>query len=653
MALPWVARVVNGIAPTSTGTKDFLAFGMESCVGAVVEVTWAIADDTLRGGYSKSIGFLDGTNQRNAWSYARDAVTTMVTDSGGSSTKVVHLLDPASGAVALSATFDSFQQSGLFGGIRLNFTTVGGAGDLYRIKVWLFGGSNAECLAWRQAGTSTPTTVTTGFAVDFNVTEHQASNDDAFVRQQRSSFGMSRVDTQLLPDDGTMSLAQLYSGDNVSTSETRRGKANDRLSQLIIINPDPTPDVFQAWSRIENYTSTGFDVAGEDTGGPADGPTLIGLAVKCNDGSGSVRTHLDVGRLTPPSPPSPESITAAGFKPGFAAVAFSARPTENSFTAGAGGGRGATHFAEAVSVCGHDEDNVATTNAGSFADSRFCSLFAHGGTELVATDGQTQLSNGIQISWETLPGVQRRYGLLLIEEAPHEATFGVTMDGPTAAFAAELVFEADFGVTLDGPTPDFAVELVFESSFGVTLDGPVPAFAVLLEFRATFGVALVGPTPVFVAALEFRADFGVVLDGPTPIFVSALEYRASFGVVMLGPTPTLAALLEFRTTFGTALLAPTPAFTALHVPQEFTATFGVQLLAPTPAFTASIPVVAPRTELPGSYDLRTALAGDYGLRADHAGDYYLRTALAGDAENRTVLAGDGSTRTPLAGDFED
>jgi len=446
VAITWVARVKNETAPTATGTQDFLAFGMESCAGAVIEVTWATSNDALHAGYSRSVGVCDGTNQRNSWSYSSNAVATQQSFSGGSSSKVIHLVDPATGAVALAATFDGFQQSGLFGGIRLDFTTV--SAQAFLIKVWLFGGTNAECLAWRQNGTATPTKVTTGFAVDFVVTDSQRSDNDVAVDQQRTDFGLGRADTQVLPDSGAMALALLYSGEDLSSTVSRRGKNVDRLL-LDVDLVSGSPDAFGPWSYLENYTATGFDVAGADAFGAADGPYLIGLAVKCDDGGGTVRTAF-AGSLTTPTATGSDQHTFAGFKPGFAAVSVSARPDENSFSNNGTAGRGATDFQRAASLCGNDQNNQATSNTDSFVAERLVTLRAHGGAQQLETDGQAQLADGIDIDWSAVVATPVRYGMLLVEEAPHQVAFGAELRGPTPAFVAALGTEQAGGPAAAG-----------------------------------------------------------------------------------------------------------------------------------------------------------------------------------------------------------
>jgi hypothetical protein len=304
------AIITDTVRTGTTGTKTFTNTGTSvgTPKGAIIIVTYAIANETAANNMELSYGFTDGTNQA-VCSGSADNIGTMGTTSSsnaGFTDRCLHVAN-GTGTVQSLAAFSSFGTDT----ITLNFTAV--SATAYIIKIILIGGTGVSNVT---VGTSAspanigdpPTTISSlTFESDLLFVAHRGVPSAAFGGATTSAF---RVSLGFVQRTGSDPPAQYGMGTNYYSGNATT--LNDHRANSGTCYGDPEDGPTDHALQIEQFSSTGFKAY---TRGVTGAITFMYMAVKL---SGISAKAVAVDSWTDTT--GTKSITGAGFTPQFGMV---------------------------------------------------------------------------------------------------------------------------------------------------------------------------------------------------------------------------------------------------------------------------------------------------------------------------------------------
>lgn len=291
----FIARQVTITAPVvgtwSVTHPELVARGITP--KAVIVMASAVdseANEDISANASGSWGVYDGTDQSVQNWYARDAQTTSENNSGFKSSKVARVGGLGGGTTHLEMNATGFTS----GGCDFNVTTSN-VGQVVRVTVLFFGGTELAASYFTAKANASTVTVTPGFETDLIF----ASGRDGVGATSETDIDYDDYDWSLIiarnngagdfDDVGCHNVAK----DAQSTTNNRSIISNDRAKW----NLDLAPTVSLGSITLENVTSTQFDVRQY---GVAEDLAIFGLAMDLGTVTHGIQFQDYAPKVLPP-----------------------------------------------------------------------------------------------------------------------------------------------------------------------------------------------------------------------------------------------------------------------------------------------------------------------------------------------------------------
>lgn len=461
MTLPHWNAHLRGVSVSNQTVQATRAGVGSAPKGAVIIATNSFADSTDWAGVSQSIGFVDengNTRMQSTWS--RDNVGTSVAKnrSEGNTGNVIHLVNPASGLVAVSASFSQWVTDG----IELTFPASSLAGLF--IEIWLIFGTDTETQVYsgRAGSPSSPTTITTNFSTTYCITG--AYNGNGSTSNNADMWWWPGI---AAPAAIERSAGVLHNDAN-GTADSKRLYYTNRLNWNV--RPFTTPLISAGPTAQENYTATGFDIISTGVG---SSQYICGLAVHAGDGAGG-EVSINVGNPDTPTTVQTQTVNF-GWKPGFIYGLASATSAGATFQNSGASGYGFMDFNSPNTTtsiaCQH---NAGTTNTNTRTEPHFFSQWNHNqATHLYECDLINRTATGVDFDFTVVNGTARNYGYIAIEELPFSGTVTGSFGALTGAGTGILKFNQVKGDTGSFPALEGAATGL--QRFVATVNGGLPA----------------------------------------------------------------------------------------------------------------------------------------------------------------------------------
>lgn len=407
-AAPFLARVVHGTTPTSTGVQSYTVAGMGDPAGALIIGGRAstLGSAGVSNGWSETWGITDGTNQNVCYSSARDNVATAVATAAGHNNSLFRLVDPATGTIIVEGVFSAWTTNG----ISINWTTVDSTA--WQFSILLLGGSQCQVFVTNAAPPGTPftgaTTVTPTFATDFCLTRPMRSTNGSAGVQADFGIGIS------IKNAGSpLNYSGQYMAANGSPTNVRCSTSILGLGNVMTLNPGSTGDTITSMTAINNYTSTTVDVVNATT--TSQGVRLAIMCVKVN-GATSVGVAMTDG--TTPTATGNQAATWPGTKTGALYAVFT-NSTVTSDAPGSGLGVGFSDLrANSACVQVTGKTNVNPSKTRSVVTHALFDQYNADAAEQYTVSIVSQDATGYTLNFTVAPVSGRKYYALAIQEMP-------------------------------------------------------------------------------------------------------------------------------------------------------------------------------------------------------------------------------------------
>lgn len=625
---------VRQVLPTTTGTLDFTASGYGTCIGAIFNVSGALAGDgTPTNAAQMSIGATDGTNQRCVSCRSTNG-SVLTSTARYKDTSHCFMLMVSGGAVNGSAAFSSF----ITDGVRVNIDDAFGNAFYCEATLLFDEGGDDFYVGTGDTSSGNQTITSVGFQATYlqGFTTMQSSTGTG---QTGAKFSMGFA----LPD-GTQNAISFYEGHSLAD-----GAPSARADGSYFLRDIQDASVNGA-VQIGSFTSTGF-TATQING---SGFEFYYVAVKC---SNAVTLDLELSRSTTGS----RSHTGPGGLPTFVCGWNSKIDAlDSNFENGRAGAIGfwmssgtGAQFNNAFAI----EDASAVTDCQSTSNNVFPYLPDHdGGTATAIIGSITSFdATGITINYTTVDSVECYFALLAIQ-LRFAGTGAGTAPVPVGSGTAALEFEGSGAGNSLAPVGSGTATLEFVASGAGNAPATTGAGVAALEFAATGAGVAPAPTGAGTAT-HTPQNFTATGAGfaPVPQGVGQAEHEFAGTAAGLAPAPVGAGLAALEFVATAQGLAPVPVGSGQGL-LEFTANGSgfapvpigdgaalLEFLAVVAGF-APAPVGAGVAEHVG-FELPpmvcpSQLEGSYVVAAALLGRYLSGTALLGSREPVSQLEGE-------------
>lgn len=570
MGQPFRSAVVTGATPTSTGTVDITSPGFGTPKAIIVQLAYAVSDETSTPGWGTSWGVSDGTNSYCFGSASPNNITGPFRLTAFRDGDVAYLPDVATLASVAVAQFDSW----ITDGVRLNFSSVLPAGVVYTVT--LIGGDDLQVVALRDAingGSGTTKVVTVGFEPDVIIGAAWISSA-ALYNWAIASYGVAVRDRSSF-QYGCVSLA---SESGQSPSDVVGEHRQDAFITLMGGSGDYRLTALSP-------TSTGFTLR-HSTGGATANAGFAGLVM--NVGSNVEAILQPTAQL--PGASTTQVQTWPGHRSGLLYY-LGTRITGNNFTtlspgdaAVSAGVWGRFNGVQRSTGVGERDNSTPRSITRSVASASVIHLLEPDPSPApITVDISAVTSTGHSLTTNANAGSQR-YVALSISEFEHEATGAglfplatasgtggtppVEGDGAglfpraTGASDAELEFRAAGDALFAMPEGIAAGSLVVVASGAGTLLSPLAAATGELEFRADSAGSFSSAAGAATGALEFRASTAGSLPALDAEGVAVTSFDGTVSGVLSSPLAAATGELEFRSSAAGSLPLPAAAGTS-------------------------------------------------------------------------------------------
>ena len=348
-------RAVRAAGRATTGTQDFTVSGFGTPVAAMFIWSLSTTNATEVASQSIGIGFTDGTRDRCSFASADAGVTTTETACGNSNVACIDQIDEAGGNIAI-AVFAAF----ITDGIRVNWTTVTGAGEL--ITCILFGGTDIVNVhvgdfAIDTVQNNVVDITDPGFEPNFVIF---AAPINCNANQTRSNTGTISLAFAANSTSDTVCGITRSSRDGRSTVEVATKVFATRIPQLTVNGGQDNVEF-----EIGTFDSNGFSCTTRDNAATAN--TYQYLAVNLSSNSDAWTGIVDT-----PTSTGNNAQTGPGFEPEAVFMGFCMNATGvESETDDDAGGFGVGFFSanEEFCISTRDDDAATTTDCADVAES--------------------------------------------------------------------------------------------------------------------------------------------------------------------------------------------------------------------------------------------------------------------------------------------
>jgi hypothetical protein len=397
------AHSVRALIPTSGATLDVTGpTSRGTPIGAILLADRNRSSDASLADISHSWGVVDGTNEFVVSNWSKDNEADSTSGQAFLSTACLQLIDPSdpSGTRLATLSFNSF----ILGGVRLNIDQL--PPSLLAVTVLLIFGDDLDATAFNAAapGAGSPTTVTTGHPVHAILTmaRHVTTAGDRAKFQLGIATQSAQAVTGFCINDGTPS------------SEAVRFHYPDRIS--IDHDHSSHPGSVAGANKVENFTSTGFDIA-EFSGAVGPGTAVIGLAINC----GLTGVHVETSLLSP-NTTGVVDYDEAGFYPETiylpvgGAGADSTLQTVGLLSLGVYAGRSSGSPDQDAYAARERNGATVTDSSDRVASSKIVHLRNHSTDALIKeADVDGRDADGFQLDWTTAGNPQRFFSYLVLQ----------------------------------------------------------------------------------------------------------------------------------------------------------------------------------------------------------------------------------------------